>query len=112
AQQPAAASKKRSKRAEKAAKSTKARSERLVPGEATSTDEPLPGLVEALKAWRRVEAQRRKVPAFRILTDRALTALAAARPDDEADLLNVPGSGPGIVGKYGQEILQILREGI
>ena len=31
-----------------------------------------PGLVEALKAWRRAEAQRRRVPAFRILTDRAL----------------------------------------
>jgi DNA topoisomerase-3 len=114
AQQPAAAARKRGKRSEKGAKPpkpTRAREERFVPGAELSMEEPLPGLVEALKAWRRVEAQRRKVPAFRILTDRALTALATARPDEEAELLNVPGIGPGIVGKYGREILQILREG-
>jgi DNA topoisomerase-3 len=70
-----------------------------------------PQLVEHLKAWRRTEAQRRRVPAFRILTDRALTALAAALPRSEADLLNVPGIGPTIVQKYGNEILGILGAG-
>ncbi|HKV09289.1 MAG TPA: ATP-dependent DNA helicase RecQ, partial [Thermoanaerobaculia bacterium] len=70
-----------------------------------------PHLVETLKAWRKSEAQRRRVPAFRILTDRALTALAAERPRSEADLLNVPGIGPTIVEKYGREILGMLGEG-
>ena len=74
-------------------------------------DEPLPGLVDALKTWRRTEAKRRGVPAFRILTDRTLVALAAARPGDEEGLLAVPGIGPGIASKYGQEILSLLREG-
>jgi DNA topoisomerase-3 len=69
-----------------------------------------PHLVETLKAWRKSEAQRRRVPAFRILTDRALTALAAERPRSEADLLNVPGIGPTIVEKYGQEILGMLGD--
>jgi DNA topoisomerase-3 len=75
-------------------------------------DAPLPGLVEALRAWRRAEAQRRHVPAFRILTDRTLTALATVRPADEAELLGISGIGPTIVKMYGREILGILREGI
>ncbi|HEY0510885.1 MAG TPA: DNA topoisomerase 3 [Thermoanaerobaculia bacterium] len=70
-----------------------------------------PQVVEALKVWRRAEAQRRRVPAFRILTDRAVAALAAARPRTEADLLNVSGIGPTIVQKYGTEILGIVGEG-
>ena len=44
-------------------------------------------LVPALKAWRLAEARRQGVPAFRILTDRTLVALARARPANEADLL-------------------------
>ena len=51
------------------------------------------------------------MPAFRILTDRALNALAADRPRSEVDLLNVPGIGPTIVAKYGREILGILEKG-
>jgi DNA helicase II / ATP-dependent DNA helicase PcrA len=51
------------------------------------------------------------VPAFRILTDRALTALASARPRDEVELLNVSGIGPTIVAKYGRELLGILEKG-
>jgi DNA topoisomerase III len=70
-----------------------------------------PGIVEALKVWRRAEALRRKVPTFRILTDRAVHALAAARPRSETDLLNVPGIGPTIIQKYGQEILGLISNG-
>jgi DNA topoisomerase-3 len=64
--------------------------------------------VAALKAWRRAEAQRRRVPAFRILTDRTLAELATARPSDEVELLAVRGIGPALVNKYGREILGIL----
>ncbi len=74
----------------------------------SAPDPASPRLVFALKEWRRQEANRRHIPAFRILTDRALTALAAARPRDETDLLNVPGIGPSIVQKYGREILGIV----
>jgi DNA topoisomerase-3 len=67
-----------------------------------------PQVVEALKLWRRAEAQRRRVPAFRILTDRTVAALASSLPRTESDLLNVPGIGPTIVQKYGREILGIV----
>ena len=39
-----------------------------------------PQLVEQLRAWRADEARRRRVPAFRVLTDRTLYGLASARP--------------------------------
>ncbi|HEY9421620.1 MAG TPA: RecQ family ATP-dependent DNA helicase, partial [Thermoanaerobaculia bacterium] len=83
--------------------------ESFVPGSAPIPISPR--IVDALKEWRRLEAQRRRIPAFRILTDRAVAALASARPRDEADLLNVPGVGPTIVQKYGREILGIVGEG-
>jgi DNA topoisomerase-3 len=80
-------------------------------GPGAAPDLVSPHVVEALKVWRRAEAQRRRVPAFRILTDRAVQALAASQPRTEADLLNVPGIGPTIVQKYGQEILGIVGAG-
>ncbi len=69
-----------------------------------------PELVEALRKWRLIEARRRRIPAFRILTNRTLDALARAKPTDEESLLAVKGIGPAIVGKYGEEILGILEK--
>ncbi|MGC9970271.1 MAG: DNA topoisomerase 3 [Bryobacteraceae bacterium] len=69
---------------------------------------PDQGLSEALRAWRLAEAKRRGVPAFRILTDRALQAIAAERPESAAELLAVPGVGIKIVEKYGARIFDIL----
>ena len=66
-------------------------------------------VVAALKAWRLTEARRRRVPAFRILSDRALTALAAARPGNEAELLAVTGIGAAIARKYGKRILSLVK---
>jgi DNA topoisomerase-3 len=63
---------------------------------------------EALRAWRLGEARRRGIPAFRILTDRVLNAIATARPGDEGGLLEVPGIGPRITREYGEEILSIV----
>ncbi|HSS78104.1 MAG TPA: ATP-dependent DNA helicase RecQ [Thermoanaerobaculia bacterium] len=78
---------------------------------ASVSDLVSPQLVEALRTWRRAEAKRRRVPAFRILTDRALHAIALNLPRSESDLLNVPGIGPTIVQKYGREILGIVGTG-
>ena len=41
---------------------------------------PSPDVVAALRAWRLDEARRRAVPAFVVLHDRALEAIAASRP--------------------------------
>jgi superfamily II DNA helicase RecQ len=69
----------------------------------------VPGKAEAaLKAWRLAEARKKGVPAFRILTDKALVAVAAGRPRSNAELLGISGIGLGTVEKYGPEIFRIL----
>jgi DNA topoisomerase-3 len=67
-------------------------------------------LFDRLREWRLAEARRRRVPAFRILSDRVLTAICRARPSDEEELLEVSGIGPATSRKYGRSILDRLRE--
>jgi DNA topoisomerase-3 len=64
----------------------------------------------ALRAWRSDEATRKRVPAFRIMTNKVLAAVAAARPDSETALLAVHGVGPSLVAKHGAKILQLVRD--
>jgi DNA topoisomerase-3 len=64
--------------------------------------------VEALKAWRLAEAKRRRVPAFRILTDRVLGAIAALRPSDNDALMEIQGVGPKLVERYGTQLLALV----
>ncbi|HWZ88921.1 MAG TPA: RecQ family ATP-dependent DNA helicase, partial [Polyangiaceae bacterium] len=63
------------------------------------------GLVATLRAWRLAEAKRKHVPAFRILTNRALVAIAEARPASTAALRSVPGLGPKLLHAYGAQLL-------
>ena len=67
-------------------------------------------LIEAaLRAWRKTEAQRRKVPAFRIFSNRSLAELVDRRPSGRGELLAVPGIGPQIVKNFGTQILEVIR---
>ncbi|RKH65838.1 DNA topoisomerase III [Corallococcus aberystwythensis] len=67
-----------------------------------------PALVETLKEWRLTEARKRKVPAFRILTDRVLDAIASARPSSGAELMSIHGVGPALTERYGPQILSLV----
>jgi DNA topoisomerase-3 len=67
-------------------------------------------LVAALKSFRREEAKARSVPAFHVLSDRALYALAQERPQSEAELRAIQGVGPAVAKRYGGQLLQILRD--
>ena len=73
---------------------------------------PLPTAAEryaaALRIWRKQEAQKQSVPAFRILADRVLDAIAEEQPRNLTQLLEIPGMGPKLVEKYGQAIFQVL----
>jgi DNA topoisomerase-3 len=77
-------------------------------GAASGLDEAPPQLVAALKAWRLTEARKRRVPAFRILTDRVLGAIASARPRDGAALQRIHGVGPTLTERYGETILALV----
>ncbi|MFB1482398.1 DNA topoisomerase 3 [Corallococcus sp. RDP092CA] len=67
-----------------------------------------PALVASLKEWRLTEARKRKVPAFRILTDRVLDAIASARPSSGAELMSIHGVGPALTERYGAQILSLV----
>jgi DNA topoisomerase-3 len=77
-------------------------------GETLGVSAASPQLVEALRAWRLDEARRRRVPAFRILTDRVLGAIATARPRDGASLQRIHGVGPTLTERYGDTILALV----
>ena len=59
--------------------------------------------------WRGAEAKRRRIPAFRVMTNAALQGIAAARPRDERELLDVKGIGPALAAKYGAALLELVR---
>ena len=66
---------------------------------------------KALRAWRLSEAKKRGIPAFRILTDQVLHAMAEDRPATDDDLLSISGVGLATVKKYGAEIIRIVGTG-
>ena len=61
-----------------------------------------------LKAWRRALAVKQGVPAFRIMSDKVLLAIADREPKTAAELLAIPGIGIKLVEKYASQIYRIL----
>jgi DNA topoisomerase-3 len=66
------------------------------------------GLEAALRAWRTAEAKKAGVPAFRILTDKTLLAIAAAEPETQASLSSISGVNSSVMRKYADRILRLV----
>ena len=64
-------------------------------------------LAARIKEWRAAEAKRLKVPAYVVLHDRSLEALARARPRNPRELLEIDGIGPAKVERFGEELLRL-----
>jgi DNA topoisomerase-3 len=69
-------------------------------------------LLETLKVWRKSESKKRKVPAYRILSDRSLEALAAQKPCDRIRLLEVHGIGEAKLELYGDSLLHLITRSV
>ena len=80
------------------------------PTAAAPAPEPSARTEELLRAWRIQLARKQSVPAFRIMSDKVLTAIARDRPKTAAELLAIPGIGIKAVEKYGVQIYRILNE--
>jgi DNA topoisomerase-3 len=83
-----------------------------ITGAATAAVEEDRRLEDALRAWRLAEAKKRGVPAFRILGDRPLRAIAEQRPATGAELLAIPGIGISTVEKYGAQIFRLVETAV
>ena len=70
-----------------------------------------PELFEKLKTWRRDRSKELDVPAYILFSNRTLEGIAARRPRNEHELLAVSGVGPTKLELYGEEVLEIVREG-
>ena len=66
-------------------------------------------LYERLRAWRRAEAAEAGVPAYVVLSDRTLLAVASTRPTDSAALAAVHGIGPAKLERYGLALLAAVQ---
>ena len=64
---------------------------------------------ESLRQWRLAVAQQAGLPAYTVLPDVTLRALAASRPQNTAALVQVPGIGPTKLERYGAELLALLK---
>ena len=67
-------------------------------------------LAATLRDWRRQEASRLGIPAYRIFSDKVLGELAAQRPESKDGLLACHGVGPALVTRYGRDLLALLRD--
>ncbi|WP_176736352.1 DNA topoisomerase 3 [Oligoflexus tunisiensis] len=65
-------------------------------------------LLEELKVWRKSESKKRKVPAYRVLSDRSLEALASQKPRDRSRLLEVHGIGEAKLELYADSLLALI----
>jgi RecQ family ATP-dependent DNA helicase len=95
------------KRAKSAAAKPRKKAE-TEPVTLTAEDEALAG---RLREWRNAEAKRLGLPAYMVLNDRTVSALAQARPENPRQLLEVNGMGPAKVERFGEALLGLCGPG-
>ena len=69
-----------------------------------------PELYETLRQWRTAKAREADLPAYRILPNTALAAIAARLPDTLPELRAIKGLGGKLGRRYGEELIdQVIR---
>jgi hypothetical protein len=67
-------------------------------------------LLSVLKTWRTQEGVQRNIPLYMIASNKTLEALASNQPTTAKQLKTVSGVGPKIVERYGDILLELIRE--
>lgn len=67
-------------------------------------------LFDALREWRRETAAREHVPPFMLFFDAALREIADRQPVTAEQLMSVKGIGAAKAGKYGDDVIAIVRK--
>ena len=71
--------------------------------------EPDNAVFDALRSWRKQQAESQNVPAFIVLSDKHLRGIATALPAALPDLARCPGIGPTKLEAYGEVILDVIE---
>ncbi|MCK9173701.1 MAG: HRDC domain-containing protein [Desulforhopalus sp.] len=69
-----------------------------------------PEFFERLRQWRTEKAAEENVPAYRVLAQKPLVQLAVHLPVSNKGLLKIHGIGPKLAERYGEELLQMIKE--
>lgn len=69
-----------------------------------------PVLYKTLSVWRKMEAERLKLPAYTILQQKALIGVCNLLPTSGKELIKIPGIGKKVAEKYGAKLLEIVDE--
>jgi DNA helicase-2/ATP-dependent DNA helicase PcrA len=72
------------------------------------TGEADPVLLEALHTWRTDLARATSKPAYTVLGDATLAAIAELKPASVPELARVQGIGPAKIDKYGPDLLALV----
>ena len=64
---------------------------------------------EALRTWRKEEAQAQQVPAYVIFPDKTLAEIARLRPGNRAAFAEVSGVGQAKLDRYVDDVLRVVR---
>ena len=81
---------------------------RIVAEKPSQNDAIAEKILENLKNWRKRKADDLNIPPFMIFGDKTLLDLAAKKPTNKNDLLNVYGIGKAKSEEFGRAILQII----
>jgi DNA helicase II / ATP-dependent DNA helicase PcrA len=78
--------------------------------DAAELDEAGQALYAALKSWRSETAKAGSVPAYVVLDNKTMAAIARARPTSQVALSRLPGIGPVKLSRYGDAILSVVTD--
>lgn len=67
-------------------------------------------LFAALREYRAKQAEKLSLPAYRVLTNKALFELCLRKPKNAEELLSVPGIGEQKMKAFGDEILSLIEK--
>ena len=69
-------------------------------------------VLRELHKWREGAAESRDVATFRVLSNEALLEISRRMPSTVAELANIPGLGPGLIDRRGEELVQAVQRAV
>lgn len=99
------------KKKEEKKKATKAKKEKVEKVQVSDNDDIKDQkLFNALREWRNEKAIMLKIPAYTIMHNATIIALANNKPQNLKELLSMPGVGKKVLSAFGAELLEIIRK--